>query len=73
MTFQKLSDSDRMPIGEAHRGKRMCNVPARHLLWLAKTLEPKFPNCMAVIDYVERNREALEREVGERPKGVRRG
>jgi hypothetical protein len=32
-TLMKLSDTDKMPIGKAHKGTLMEDVPADYLLW----------------------------------------
>lgn len=58
-----------MPFGK-HRGTRMQDVPSDYLLWLSDDLK-KTPRRLVddrteVLDYVDRNRVALEQEVEEK-------
>ena len=56
-----MDDKTTMPWG-AHKGKPLGEVPAEYLLWIADRpgAEGKWPD---LIEYINRNREALEMEV----------
>lgn len=61
----QLEDGSPMPMGK-HRGKRMQDVPASYLLWLADEAD----HCPAdIAQYVEANRKVLEWEVERKAKG----
>ena len=58
-----MTDSDLMPFGK-HKGKPMEEVPASYLLWLSDQGDFKQRNA-EMSEYIESNRELLEKEVGE--------
>lgn len=57
-----MDDKSTMPFGK-HKSKLMEDVPASYLLWLADqdNFASKNP---AMSEYIEKNRELLEKEVG---------
>jgi Putative quorum-sensing-regulated virulence factor len=60
----KLTDKSLMPFGK-HRGTEMANVPASYLMWLFEGWEetpPKTAEAKQVLEYVEANKDLLERE-----------
>lgn len=58
----KLEDTDIMPFGK-YQGHKMEDVPAYYLLWLLE--KPKRVGESAVREYVEDNKEVLEKQVKE--------
>ena len=61
-----MKDSDLMPFG-AHKDKKMGDVPASYLLWLADQPDVKrrWPGLFA---YVDNNRAHLEKEARDNKK-----
>lgn len=59
--MKTLDDTDPMPIGKAHRGKPMSEVPASYFHWLW-TNGLKEDVSSPVHDYVKRNLDALKKE-----------
>lgn len=58
-----LQDNDLMPFGK-YKNWKLINVPAYHLLWLAKEIEEKAPNKRniseaLILEYVDENKEVL--------------
>ena len=63
--MRKLTDESPMPFGK-HKGKDMDEVPAGYLLWLYDELQgDSKPVAKALMDYIEDNRDVLEKEVKE--------
>ena len=54
-----LTDISLMPYGK-HKGEKMANVPAQYLLWMINNTEPT----PEVRQYIEENREELQKECG---------
>ena len=52
--MEKLTDESPMPMGK-HKGEKMANVPAKYLIWLYEQTKP-------IIDYIEDNMDALNKE-----------
>ncbi len=62
----KLEDADKMPFSK-HKDKRMDEVPAGWLDWFsAEALPPFNENAQAVLDYIERNRVVIDKELDEK-------
>lgn len=57
----KLTDSSPCPIKGVHQGKKMEDVPASYLLWVADQSWAR--SVPGLLDYVDSNRESLEQEV----------
>jgi len=60
----KLTDQSRMPYGDLHKGEKMHGIPASYLLWSVD--QPWATGWEGLREYVEENRELLEREVYEK-------
>lgn len=68
--FKPLTDESLMPIGKQFRGKPLIKVPAWHLDWwhdqldkLKRKNKPMTSDERAVLDYIERNRKAIDLEL----------
>jgi len=61
---EPMKGDDKMPFGK-HKDKELDDVPAEYLLWMweQEWVERKFP---ALYAYLEKVKDALEEEVGER-------
>jgi len=53
----------KMPFG-AHKGKEMDDVPADYFDWLMG--QPWIDKWSAVVDYIERNRQSINKDLGVR-------
>jgi uncharacterized protein (DUF3820 family) len=62
--MKQLEDSDLMPFGK-HEGKRMDKVPASYLDWFDTEAQVTNWNGKAVLDYIKRNRLAIDAELDE--------
>lgn len=65
-----LADDSPMPFGK-HSGRKMIEIPAAYLLWLADEIgrDPPAGPRRLVRSYIDRNRSALEQEVDEQERG----